>query len=541
MTTPNQKLADSLQVLKALQDQGIRVFQASALPTLTRTHRERLLQAGFLKPVLKGWYLANNPEDSDGDSSHWYPNMEVFVAAYATARFGKDWQLSAELSALKHSGYASIVKQLQIQAPGADNHLQALPFGCSLFFYRVPKEQLVPPRAPDASGLLLMPLPDALIRVNPSFFTQHEMAAQIAIRQVDLSQLTAGLLAGGHSAIAGRLVGALRAVGRKAEADQLMTTMKAALYTVQVENPFERTIVQIGGRRNESPYVLRIKAMWPAMRDTVIKCFDTVPRREASDVNSLLLDIAARYVADAYHSLSIEGYRVTPELIEKVRNGQWSPLTNETDRQTRDAMAAKGYAETHTHVKGLIGRVVGKGLNPAKAFSDDFYQWYVTLFSPSVQAGILSTGDLAGYRNNQVFIRNALHVPPAPEAVRDCMPALMELLEEEEHPGVRAVMGHFIFAFIHPYMDGNGRLSRFIMNFMLTTGGYPWTIVTVQSRKAYLEAFEQASTYGNIEPFASLICGLITAQATTPVERITQRPDSGSWTAPPVPSQSTAQ
>lgn len=114
------------------------------------------------------------------------------------------------------------------------------------------------------------------------------------------------------------------------------------------------------------------------------------------------------------------------------------------------------------------------------------------------------------------------------------MPALMDLLESEEHAGVRAVLGHFIFVFIHPYMDGNGRLSRFVMNFMLTTGGYPWTIVTVQSRKAYLDALEQASTYGNIEPFADLLCSLISEQAVTPVERITQRPEAGDWTVPPV-------
>lgn len=227
------------------------------------------------------------------------------------------------------------------------------------------------------------------------------------------------------------------------------------------------------------------------------------------------------------------------ELIEKVRNGQWSPLTNPEDRHTRDAMAAKGYAATHAHVQALIGHVIERKMNPAAAFSADFYDWYVTLFSPSVRAGILSAADLAGFRNNPIFIRNALHVPPAPDAVRDCVPAMMELLEEEAHPGVRAVLGHFIFVFIHPYMDGNGRLSRFIMNFMLTTGGYPWTIVTVQSRRAYLEALEQASTHGNIEPFASLICDLITAQAATPVERITQRPESGNWTAPPARAEPT--
>nr|WP_063791584.1 Fic family protein [Burkholderia ambifaria] len=534
MAAPNEKLADSLNVLKALQDQGFRVFQPSVIPSLTRTHRERLVRAGFLKQVIQGWYLANNPEDADGDSTRWYANMEVFVAAYANSRFDDDWQLSAELSLLKHSGHTSIAKQLQLQSPKANNQMQALPHDCSLFLYRIPESQLVASRAPDASGLILMPLPDALIRVSPTFFTQHEMAAQIAMRQVDISLLIARLLEGGHSLVAGRLAGALRAVGRTADANQLLTTMKAAMYTTTENNPFERPLAQINGRRNESPYVLRIKAMWSTMRETVLKRFENVPRRGLTDANSLLSDIAARYVADAYHSLSIEGYRVGAELIEKVRNGQWSPLTHPEDRQTRDAMAAKGYAETHSHVKALIGRVVNEGLKPAEAFSADFFQWYVTLFSPSVQAGILKAGDLAGFRNNQVFIRNALHVPPSPEAVRECMPALMDLLESEEHAGVRAVLGHFIFVFIHPYMDGNGRLSRFVMNFMLTTGGYPWTIVTVQSRKAYLDALEQASTYGNIEPFADLLCSLISEQAVTPVERITQRPEAGDWTVPPV-------
>jgi Fic family protein len=113
------------------------------------------------------------------------------------------------------------------------------------------------------------------------------------------------------------------------------------------------------------------------------------------------------------------------------------------------------------------------------------------------------------------------------------MPALFDLLVAEEHAGVRAVLGHFIFVFIHPYMDGNGRLSRFLMNCLLTTGGYPWTIVTVQSRKLYLAALEQASTYGNITPFSDLIGGFVESQAAQPIERITQRPESGEWTAPP--------
>jgi hypothetical protein len=423
LATPNEKLADSLHVLKALQDQDTTIFQPATLPTLTRVHQERLIQAGFLRQVIKGWYLSNNPEDADGDSTHWYSNMDAFVAAYANSRFGDKWQLSPELSLLKHSGHTSISKQLQLQSPKANNQPQELPHGCSLFLYRLKPDVLVAGRGPGASGLLLMPLPEALIRSSATFFTQHGLAAQIVTRQVDISTLVARLLEGGHSVVAGRLAGALRAVGRDDEANQLAGTMKAAGYVVTENNPFDKPLAHISGRTNESPYVQRIQAMWSSMRGEVIARFADVPRRQTLAPEELLSDIAARYVADAYHSLSIEGYRVNASLIEKVRSGEWSPLTNPEDRRARDAMAAKGYSETHKRVSILIGRAVWEGLKPAGVFRSDFSQWYVTLVSPSVTAGIFKAADLAGFRGNPVFIRNALHVPPGPEAVRDCMPA----------------------------------------------------------------------------------------------------------------------
>lgn len=533
MPTTNEKLAASLSVLKQIQDRGVSVFQASALPELTRVHRERLVRANFLKAVIPGWYMANNPADDAGDSTLWYASMEAFVSAYANARFGSEWEVNPEFSLLRHSGYTSIGMQIVIHATNANNQLLQLPHGCSVFLYQVKRRASTARRVPSASGLLLIPVSEALVRVGASFFEKQPLAAQIAMRQVDLTDLISALLAGGHSVIGGRMAGALRAVGRDDDASQLVATLKAADYVVSESNPFEQALVAISGRRNESPYVQRIQAMWAAMRSAVVDRFADIPAQAPRDVDALIDDISARYVADAYHSLSIEGYRVNASLIEKVRNGNWSPLTHPEDKETQEAMAAKGYAETHKRIRDLIRQVVTASDNPAEALRRDFFQWYVTLFSPSVAAGILKPADLAGYRSSQVFIRNALHVPLGPEAVRDCMPALFDLLVAEEHPGVRAVLGHFIFVFIHPYMDGNGRLSRFLMNCMLTTGGYPWTIVTVQSRRLYLAALEQASTYGNIVPFADLIGGLVASQAAQPLERITQRPESGEWTAPP--------
>lgn len=70
-------------------------------------------------------------------------------------------------------------------------------------------------------------------------------------------------------------------------------------------------------------------------------------------------------------------------------------------------------------------------------------------------------------------------------------------------------MGHFFFVYIHPYMDGNGRMGRFVLNAMLASGGYNWTVVPVERRKEYMKALEKASVEGDISEFAKVIASLV--------------------------------
>jgi len=152
-----------------------------------------------------------------------------------------------------------------------------------------------------------------------------------------------------------------------------------------------------------------------------------------------------------------------------------------------------------------------RGNNPGNIVDDAHGNWYLEMFGPSVTAGILKPADLAGYRNIRVHIRRSMHVPPSHEAVRDAMPAFFDLLREETEPSVRVVLGHFIFVYIHPYVDGNGRMGRFLMNTMLASGGYPWTIIPVEERDVYMAALEEASVGGNIGPFTDFLAQLVGA------------------------------
>lgn len=524
MPPPNQKLADSLKQLRRIHERGSRVVRGS---DLTRTHRERLVAAGFLEEVIKGWYLAARPAgtgaagDLTGASAAWFAGMRDFVAGYCDARFGERWHLSPEQSLLLRSGERTLPRQLLIWSPKGNNQLLALPHDCSLFLYRAPATLPNSPYADDR-GLRLVALADALIAVSASFFVQRPLAAGIGLGMVDdTAPLLERLLDGSHSVVAGRLAGAFRAVGRDNFADNISATMRSAGYAVQESSPFESPQPSLPTSRPESPYVQRLRRTWADMRDAVIEAF-AQPGPPPTNPAKTLRDIDDRYVADAYHSLSIEGYRVTADLVEKVRSGMWDP--DGADQQQRDAMAAKGYFEAHERVKDFIAQSMqprsrARGPRTPQRVREALGAWYLALFSPSVQAGLLQPSDLAGWRSDQVFIRGALHVPPSKEAVRDCMPVLFELIENEPHPAVRAVLGHFLFVYIHPHMDGNGRLARFLMNALLVSGGYVWTVIPLERRTEYMQALERASSYADIEPFARFVARLTREQTRKPLAR----------------------
>jgi Fic family protein len=237
------------------------------------------------------------------------------------------------------------------------------------------------------------------------------------------------------------------------------------------------------------------------------------PVQEEITEETYLQHVEAIRVEDAYHSLSIERYRVTPELIRKIAERSWSPETNPADKQHTEALAAKGYLDAFSLVKADAGQAFSQRNQnkdlASRIFANRHQTWFQKLFSASVDAGILEQRDLVGYRRHMVFLRGSQHSPPHYDYVRDGMEALKECFAAEPDAFARAVLGHWLFGFIHPYMDGNGRMARFLMNLMLASGGYPWTVIRVEDRAEYMAGLEQASVGGNIQPFADFISSCV--------------------------------
>jgi Fic/DOC family len=502
MATPSEKLGGSLEALAALQKAG---RTAVLSKDLARSDRERLLKNGFLKEVMKGWYIAVRPDETDGESTAWYASYWGFCADYLNERFGDNWCLSPEQSLLIHAGDWTVLKQLLVRAKGGGNKPTDFVHGTSVIDTNV-----APPDKKDRAvinGLQLYAIEPALIAASPNFFISYptEARAVLAIFR-NGPGLIGRLLDGGHSVVAGRLAAAFRNIGRDALADEITKAMRAADFDVREKDPFEREIKMPGAGQVASPYVHRMRLLWQEMREDIPKNFPVTGR--PNDIKAYLKEVDDIYATDAYNSLSIEGYKVSAELIERVRSGDWNPDQIKADKEHRDALAARGYWQAFQSVKKSVRRVL-ENENPGKVAGEDHGEWYRQLFTPSVTAGLLKPSDLAGYRNGPVYIRNSMHVPPNSDAVLDMMPLLFELLAEESEPSVRIVLGHFMFVYIHPYFDGNGRTGRFLMNVMMASGGYSWTVIPVERRTEYMEALEQASVHRNIAPFAKFLASLI--------------------------------
>lgn len=498
--TGSPLLAAALRALKRLQGKHHGVVESK---DLADEHRVILIDTGFLRPVMKGWYICGNPADGGGDSTAWYASFWTFVLGYLSKRFGNRYCLNPEASLLLHTGNTTVPPQVTVVTKESGTTVLKLPFETSLLVYcdakRVPKSRT------EARGLQVWPLVEALCLVGPQFFVSHPREAEIALAMVrDASEVLPTLLAGKSlPTAAARLAGAMQFAQRDDDALRIIKAFAQAGHSLKPNNPFYLPVPSLPPGRERSPYALRLRSMWAGWRDEVIKCFPPATGR-TTDVTTYLAQVDERYAADAYNSLSIEGYQVTDELIGRVARGEWDPGGNPEHQETRDALAARGYFQAFNAVKASIAKVF-EGENAGRVVQRDHHDWYGELFGPAVSAGILQRQQLAGYRTGPIFIRNSMHTPVPRDAILDSLETLFDLLRDEPEASVRAVLGHHLFVFIHPYFDGNGRIGRFLMNTLLASGGYPWTVIRVSRRAAYMNALEQASVYGDIRPFARFI------------------------------------
>lgn len=121
--------------------------------------------------------------------------------------------------------------------------------------------------------------------------------------------------------------------------------------------------------------------------------------------------------------------------------------------------------------------------------------------------------DNAGkYRDENVIIAGAKHTPPNHMIVKEEMEKLMNRYHNEwneYHPIVRATLLHGEFVKIHPFIDGNGRTARLLMNFELMKYGYPPIVIKKMDRLAYYESLDYAHVKLDYTKFIELVSNLV--------------------------------
>ncbi|MDQ2668849.1 MAG: Fic family protein [Gemmatimonadota bacterium] len=214
---------------------------------------------------------------------------------------------------------------------------------------------------------------------------------------------------------------------------------------------------------------------------------------------------------DTYHNTTMEGYRITKEVSDAVVNGTPLPEIS-SEAELRAIMAVQGYSRAFDTVIDLVRT------RPRPAINEGLIlDLYVELFRPSVDAGIVSEADLRGWRTINVGLAGGWrHSPPAPGKISSLVRELSEFATRPDvRPLTRAVLSHLEFVTIHPFLDGNGRLARLLMNYALLGAGYPWVTIRADEKHPYFQALERAQVDGEVEPLGEFLAVHIRRAAST--------------------------
>lgn len=116
------------------------------------------------------------------------------------------------------------------------------------------------------------------------------------------------------------------------------------------------------------------------------------------------------------------------------------------------------------------------------------------------------------FRNIQVYIRGVEWIPPKPSGVPKEIKSLLIWYSRNKrklHPLVVAIYFHIGFEVIHPFVDGNGRVGRLLMNFILHKNKYPMINIPNLIKYKYYGALKEAQLNGNLRPFIKLMLEIL--------------------------------
>lgn len=216
--------------------------------------------------------------------------------------------------------------------------------------------------------------------------------------------------------------------------------------------------------------------------------------------------------------ISIRGQLPKESLDSFDRSFEIEYAHNSTaiEGNTLTLIQTKAVLEDGISVGGKTLREIYEIVNHAKAFS--FVRRCIAGGNPLNESvvkdihALLMENILTGgvYRNVEVRISGAKHKPPVPsEMYRQIKDFYGDMsYKTDMNPIEFAAWTHAEFVKIHPFVDGNGRTSRMIMNYQLMSAGFLPVSIAKETRLEYFEALEAYAVEDDLKPFAEMIAGL---------------------------------
>jgi Fic family protein len=174
-------------------------------------------------------------------------------------------------------------------------------------------------------------------------------------------------------------------------------------------------------------------------------------------------------IAFTYNTNAIEGSTITLEEAREILEDKIAPNK-----------PLKDIRETESHAKVFLEMLKSK----EKVSNNLLLEWHKQIF-------VETKPDIAG-RFRNYLVRVGSYIAPDWQEVEKLIDRLIDFINESGlNPAELAGRVHYIFEKIHPFGDGNGRIGRLIMNYILWHNDYPMIIIQYKDRKSYYKALQK--------------------------------------------------
>jgi Fic family protein len=218
---------------------------------------------------------------------------------------------------------------------------------------------------------------------------------------------------------------------------------------------------------------------------------------------------------DAYRPLSVT---LAKSLHEKLVV-EWTYNSNAIEGNTLTISEAKVVLEGITiggksmveHLETINHREAILFIEDLISTNEELSEWNLKNIHALIIKGI-DNKNSGRYRNENVLISGAKHIPPKHYELDYLMQKLIKEYGHEWktfHPVVRATLLHGEFVKIHPFIDGNGRTARLLLNFEMMKYGYTPVIIKNEQRASYYDVLDIAHTTLNYGPFIKMVADLV--------------------------------